>query len=99
MAAPLDEIVRDAFTVTQLANATPQDPREVELERKTGLTAREISVIRQLVAGKSNQEIADALGLNLGFVTTVIGQILTKLGVDSRGGVTASRFQMGDSVS
>ena len=95
MAAPLDEIVRDAFTVTQLANATPQDPREVELERKTGLTAREISVIRQLVAGKSNQEIADALGLNLGFVTTVIGQILTKLGVDSRGGVTAYAFKWG----
>ena len=41
------------------------------------------------------QEIADALGLNLGFVTTVIGQILTKLGVDSRGGVTAYAFKWG----
>jgi predicted ATPase/DNA-binding CsgD family transcriptional regulator/Tfp pilus assembly protein PilF len=95
MAAPIEETVRDATGIVALASAEPRDPRQVELERKTGLTAREISVIRQLVAGKSNQEIADALGLNLGFVTTVIGQILNKLGVDSRGGVTAYAFKWG----
>jgi DNA-binding NarL/FixJ family response regulator len=95
MTAPLDEIVQDACRMTQLANATPQDPREVQLEQSTGLTSREISVIREMVKGRSNQEIADALSLNVGFVATVIGQIYTKLAVDTHAGVTAFAFKNG----
>ncbi|HEX3303943.1 MAG TPA: tetratricopeptide repeat protein [Thermomicrobiales bacterium] len=95
MTAPIEETVRDAACITELASAAPRDPRDVELEQKTGLTAREITVIRQMVAGKSNQEIAATLSLNLGFVATIIGQIYTKLGVDSLADVTAYAFKNG----
>ena len=95
MAAPLDEIVREAACLVDVASAAPGDPRDAELHQRTGLNPRELAIVRQFVAGKSNQEIADALGLNLTFVTTLIGQVYTRLGVDSRAGVTAFAFKNG----
>jgi DNA-binding CsgD family transcriptional regulator len=95
MAAPLDAIAREAGCLVELASATPQDPRDVALQQKTGLNARELAIVREFVAGKSNQEIAEVLGLNQGFVSTLIGQIYTKLGGDSRAGVTAFAFKSG----
>jgi DNA-binding CsgD family transcriptional regulator len=95
MAAPLDDVVREAGCLVELASAARLDPRDVDLQQRTGLNPRELAIVRQFVAGKSNQEIADALGLNLGFVTTLIGQIYTRLGVDSRAGVTAFAFKNG----
>jgi DNA-binding CsgD family transcriptional regulator len=93
--APIDQIVREAAQLEQRAAANPRSPEEIALEQRTGLTARELSIVRLFAAGKSNQEIADALDLNLGFVTTLIGQIYTKLGVDSRAAVTAFAFKNG----
>jgi predicted ATPase/DNA-binding CsgD family transcriptional regulator len=95
MVTPIEEIVREAGCLVEVASAAPIDPRDADIQQRTGLNPRELAIVRQFVAGKSNQEIADALGLNLGFATALIGQIYTKLGVDSRAGVTAFAFKSG----
>jgi DNA-binding NarL/FixJ family response regulator len=87
--------VREAAELERRAAEAPRSPEELALERKTGLNARELAVARLFVAGKSNQEIAAALGLDLVFVTNLIGQIYAKLGVDSRAAVTAFAFKNG----
>lgn len=48
------------------------------------LTERELEVLEQLAAGRSNAEIADALFLSEATVKTHLGRVLTKLGVRDR---------------
>jgi LuxR family maltose regulon positive regulatory protein len=48
------------------------------------LSDRELEVLRLLAAGKSNQEIADALILAVGTVKKHLNNIFGKLGVESR---------------
>ena len=49
-----------------------------------GLTPRELDVLRLIADGRADQEIAAALFLAYRTVTTYVGNILNKLGVDSR---------------
>ena len=53
-----------------------------------GLTQREREVLQMMAAGKSNQEIADALFVSLGTVKVHVTHILAKLGVKSRSAAT-----------
>jgi NarL family two-component system response regulator LiaR len=48
------------------------------------LTDRERDVLRSMVSGKNNQEIADELIISLGTVKFHVSNIFQKLGVDSR---------------
>lgn len=48
------------------------------------LTSRERDVLRQLVEGKSNEEIADALNVSEATVKKHLGRVMTKLHVSSR---------------
>ena len=48
------------------------------------LTRRELDVLQQMAAGKSNQEIADELVLALNTVKKHVANILSKLGVSNR---------------
>lgn len=50
----------------------------------TTLTRRELDVLRLLVDGKSNQEIASDLFISPNTVTTHVANIMNKLGLDSR---------------
>jgi len=50
----------------------------------TGLTPRELDVLRLLVAGRSNPQIAEALFISPRTATTHVSNILAKLGVESR---------------
>ena len=50
----------------------------------TSLTDRELEVLRQLVAGKTNQEIAVILGISYKTVEKHVDSIYSKLGVASR---------------
>jgi DNA-binding NarL/FixJ family response regulator len=49
-----------------------------------GLTPRELEVLRLLVAGRSNPQIAEALFISPRTATTHVSNILAKLGVESR---------------
>jgi DNA-binding CsgD family transcriptional regulator len=56
------------------------------------LTPRERDVLELLVAGRTNQEIADALFISRRTVATHVEHIFSKLGVSSR--ATAIRLVM-----
>ena len=50
----------------------------------SGLTPRELDVLRLLVAGRSNPQIAEAIFISPRTATTHVSNILAKLGVESR---------------
>jgi len=64
----------------------PPDVAAKLAERMTGpeLTHRELDVLRLLMAGKSNKEIAAALFISEGTVKTHVNNILGKLGANDR---------------
>jgi two-component system NarL family response regulator len=53
-------------------------------QRRPELSRREIEVLRHIVEGRSNKEIANALGLSEVTIKFHIGRILQKLGVEDR---------------
>ncbi len=59
-----------------------------QLQRRSGgaddLTPREAEVLRHLALGRSNRDIADALGIGDETVKTHVGHLLAKLQVDNR---------------
>jgi ATP/maltotriose-dependent transcriptional regulator MalT len=59
----------------------------------SGLTAREVEVLRLVAAGKSNQEIAAVLFLSEKTVARHLSNIFTKLGVTSRTAAAAFAFE------
>lgn len=54
------------------------------LQQRFGLTAREAEALVWLTGGKTNQEIADIMGLSRRTVDKHLEQVLEKLGVDNR---------------
>jgi DNA-binding NarL/FixJ family response regulator len=58
-----------------------------------GLTARELEVLALVAQGKSNQEIADVLGLSRRTVERHVGDILSRLGVTSRAAAAATAIR------
>ena len=69
--------------------------RQSEAEKFEGLTAREREVARFLSQGKSNREIAEKLFLSERTVENHVGNILTKLGFDSRAQVAVWAVEKG----
>ena len=59
----------------------------------SGLTAREVEVLRLVAAGKSNREIAADLVISEHTVARHLQNMYTKLGVSSRSGATAFAFE------
>jgi predicted ATPase/DNA-binding CsgD family transcriptional regulator/Tfp pilus assembly protein PilF len=87
--------VADASEVQRLARSRPGSARDEEIAAATGLNTRDLEVLRLFVAGRSNQEIADALDRSLQSATSHVGRLYTRIGVDSRAGVTAFAFKHG----
>ena len=52
------------------------------------LSAREIEVLKELVAGKTHKEVADALCISVNTVVTHRKNITTKLGIRSLSGLS-----------
>lgn len=74
-----DEIVR-----LQVGSASPRRA-DVRVPRAaTGLTSRELELLRHLPDGLTNQQIADTLGISHRTVMNHVANILGKLGVESR---------------
>ena len=55
-----------------------------ELERRSDLSERELDVLRLIVAGRSNQAIADELFISWTTARTHVSHILRKLGASTR---------------
>jgi DNA-binding NarL/FixJ family response regulator len=69
--------------------------RQSEAEKFGGLTPREREVARFLSQGKSNREIAEGLFLSERTVENHVGNILTKLGFDSRAQIAVWAVEKG----
>jgi DNA-binding NarL/FixJ family response regulator len=59
------------------------------------LTPRETEVLRHLVLGESNKEIATALSISEETVKTHVANVLSKLGVENRGQATVQALRRG----
>jgi two-component system NarL family response regulator len=59
------------------------------------LTGRELEVLEQIVRGKSNKEIAQALGISEATIKSHINNILSKLGVADRTQAATTALQRG----
>jgi DNA-binding NarL/FixJ family response regulator len=69
--------------------------RQSEAEQFGGLTPRERDVTRWLSQGKSNREIAEGLVLSERTVENHVGNILKKLGFDSRAQIAVWAVEKG----
>ncbi len=81
-----DELITAIRAVYAGKSHIPQAIAEKLAERMGSeeLTPREMDVLEQIVAGKSNKEIADELGVSEATVKTHINSLLGKLGVTDR---------------
>jgi DNA-binding NarL/FixJ family response regulator len=57
---------------------------EDHLVRKLDLKPRELDIVRHILIGKDNSQIAASLGISVGTVKSHVVSILDKMGVDSR---------------
>jgi len=60
-----------------------------------GLSPRELEVLDELRAGRSNQEIAERLGVSPNTVKTHVARLLDKLGAKRRGDAVARARELG----
>jgi DNA-binding CsgD family transcriptional regulator len=93
-----DERLRDDFLRAALETLPKERKiarRQSEAEKFGGLTAREREVAGLLSQGKSNREIAEGLFLSERTVESHVGNILTKLGFDSRAQIAVWAVEKG----
>ena len=71
--------------VSEIVSRSPRTPQldDPRFEKEKAPTRREIAVIRLLVRGKSNKEVASSLGIALRTVETHRSRIMLKLGLHS----------------
>ena len=62
-------------------------------EASSGLSSRELEVLRLLATGKTNRAIADEMVLAVRTVDRHVSNIFTKLGVSSRAAATAYAYE------
>jgi len=84
-----------AAAARQLSTALREEEANRErAERVASLTARELDVLRHVVAGRTNKETASALGISHRTVETHRENILKKLGVRSVAELTRIALEM-----
>jgi DNA-binding NarL/FixJ family response regulator len=85
-----------AATTRQLNVALRQEAeRSAQAQRRERLTARELDVLRRIVAGRTNKETATELGISHRTVETHRENILKKLGVRSVAELTRFALETG----
>jgi DNA-binding NarL/FixJ family response regulator len=82
------EIVRDGSVwaprkvLARLLEASTAEGRGTSAEPK--FTEREAQVLKLLIAGRPNREIAEALGIDAATVKAHVGRLMRKVGVENR---------------
>ena len=93
-----DETFRTEFVQAALGSLPKEitlSKRQREAEKFGGLTPREREVARFVSQGRSNREIAEGLVLSERTVESHVGNILTKLGFDSRAQIAVWAVEKG----
>ncbi|HEY7035385.1 MAG TPA: LuxR C-terminal-related transcriptional regulator [Thermomicrobiales bacterium] len=91
---PFDEVLDEASAFLQGAAAPP--PREPASEAAAyHLTDREWQILRLLVEGLTNPEIADALSISRKTVANHVTGVFAKLGVETRSAAVAHAIRLG----
>jgi DNA-binding NarL/FixJ family response regulator len=78
------ESVISPRVAAKVVNRLRREPRLQRSDRATDLSEREIAVLRLIVAGLGNHEIADQLYISENTVKNHVSSILMKLDVDNR---------------
>lgn len=91
---PLTAIVRQRLRERGV-RGIPRGPRASTHENPAGLTAREVQVLRRLVQGHTNAELAHRLHISAKTVDHHVSSILEKLDVRSRTEAAAAAFGLG----
>jgi DNA-binding CsgD family transcriptional regulator len=93
-AGPLRDAVADLARTARvpLGSESPATSRAGPLAR---LTEREVEVLRQVAAGRSNDEIAEVLFISPKTVSVHVSRILAKLDVGTRTGAAALAYEAG----
>jgi DNA-binding CsgD family transcriptional regulator len=95
-AMPLDEAVELAKRLLEaFDNPVTELPPSNGTVPAHGLTPRELEIVRLLVDGRSNQEIADLLSISLRTAQTHVANVLGKLDLPSRSAVAAYAVRNG----
>ena len=87
-----EEALAEAFAIRGDAGETPGIERA---GAPSGLTGRELEVLRLLAAGYSNRELGDALFISPTTAARHVANIYNKLGVDSRARAAALAHELG----
>ena len=93
----LSELTEAIRTVHAGRTRIPPRVAEKLAERMSGasLTARELEVLKLIVAGKSNKDIGTALFISEATVKTHVNSLLSKLGVEDRTQAATTALQRG----
>jgi non-specific serine/threonine protein kinase len=91
----VEEAIPDALAVLDDPTLEVAARREPATALPFGLTRREIDVLRLIVDGQTDGEIADALFIARRTVTTHVSHVLAKLDVSSRTAAAALAIQSG----
>ena len=97
-ATPIEEIIAEALvTPPPLSDRTdrPAHPPIAPVAYPDGLTAREVDVLREVAAGRSNKEIAEALSISGRTVDRHIANLYMKIDAHNKADAAAYAFRNG----
>ena len=94
---PFDELLKTIYAVHEGKSRITSPIAEKLAERVSGqeLTARELTVLERIVAGRANKEIATDLFISEATVKTHVNSLLGKLGVTDRTQAATVALQRG----
>jgi DNA-binding NarL/FixJ family response regulator len=92
-AIPIDQVLDEALRDDLLEQ--PPQPDAARAMHSGLLSARELDVLRLLVEGQTNQEIAVALSISPRTVINHVANMMNKLGLESRTAVAAWAIRQG----
>ena len=92
---PLKSMLQEALVFAAALEAELDKGAIEEPTTSHGLSPRELEVLQQIVAGRSNAEIADALFISPRTASTHVSHLYAKLGVASRAEAVAFALRNG----